>query len=143
MGFEAKPTKGRVMSREDDFQKLIDAIWAERDQGRGVRRALAEHPELWPLVLELGLDEFAEEVEEDVEREVAEDVTHEAGVDDDRDHDARDVAPVLARRVLETSRRSAGETPPGFKPSRARRMFAGSAVPRPGVAAWSGRAAID
>ena len=136
------------MSHEDDFQKLIDAIWAERDQGRGVRRALAEHPDLWPLVVDLGLEGYAEEVEGDdeVEREAAQDAVRDVAEDDDgdqHDHDARAVAPELAARARGSLRRGVGIPTPGFKPSRARRTFAGSVVNRPGVVASSGRAAID
>ena len=105
-----------------------------------LRRGLAEHPDLWPLVVELGLDEFAAEVEDEDARSLEQDVEQDVGQAVAQEGE-RAVAATL--RVRGTSRRRAGATPLGFKPSRARRTFAGSVVNRPGVAAWSGRAAID
>ena len=114
---------------QDDFQTLIEAIREERDIRRGVWKALRRDPALRTAAVEhelLDPDDDLGDLDQLAEAE-------------EREGARRSSRPERPRVAAAGS--VAAE--PRFKPSRGRRTFAETVVNRPGVVAWSGRAAID
>jgi hypothetical protein len=151
------PTPSDAQELPRDVQALIDAIHEAGDVRQGVRLALARDPGLRATAIAHGLP---------VDDAPAADGPTTADPDPDPDlaTATADGADPVEPKGVETRParpRPEGPTrpgrsdrgigigigrglrghPPGFKPSHARRMFAGSAPSRPGGVAWSGRVA--
>ena len=114
---------------QDEFQTLIEAIYEAGDSRRGIWKALRRDPSLRAAAIAHELLDPDDDLSD---------------LDALAELEERDAAERTAawRRAIRSLRPVEGAEP-GFKPSRRRRTFAGSAAHRPRVVARSGRAAID
>lgn len=139
------PTRGDAQELPRDVQARIDAIHEARDVRQGVRLALARDRGLRDTAIAHGLPV------DDAPAADGPTTDHPAAVDGAAPVQPRGVETRPARpRPAGPTRpgRSDGGTgrglrghSPGFKPSHARRTFAGPTPSRPGGVAWSGRVA--